>query len=249
MSFDQLIYMNNSVPIVISLWDVSNVFEYATCRFAAIRSALDKSQVSRTIAFRSRFVQHMVWEAERFVFPFINICAISNTSPAMPEYLNDIVKMLTEWQLGLSDDDQLFRKFWTHNFDMAGDVMARYRVITVFRYSWWKDRFDLIPFDMPKRISFEEVRELYQDHMQQMPAGYLLMPDMSRHKGGPDPLLTNVRVIRDDLREFGTQLKALLSKKMEAGRVALEAMGRLEHPVDVLHDAIAASQELLGSGT
>jgi hypothetical protein len=94
---------------------------------------------------------------QRFVFPFINICATSNTSPALPEYLNDVVKMLTEWQVGLSDDEGLFHTFSTNQPDIAGDLMSRYWVISTFAYSWWKDRFDSIPFEMPHRITLEEV--------------------------------------------------------------------------------------------
>jgi hypothetical protein len=105
---------------------------------------------------------------QKFVFPFISICATSNTSPALPEYLNNVMKMLTEWQLGLLDDDGLFQKFWTSKLDLSGDLMSQYRVVCNFEYSWWKDRFDLIPFEMPHRISLEEVRELYHAHAEQM---------------------------------------------------------------------------------
>ncbi|KAG1776153.1 hypothetical protein EV702DRAFT_1198459 [Suillus placidus] len=105
-----------------------------------------------------------------------------------------------------------------------------------------------MPFEMPDRLSWEEVWELYQANMEQMPAGYLLLPDLSRHKGGSDPLLTNLHVLRDNLEEFGDHLQTWLSKKMDKGRLALEAMAQLEGPVDALHDAMAASQQLLDSG-
>ncbi|KAG2341410.1 hypothetical protein BDR05DRAFT_949739 [Suillus weaverae] len=192
------------------------------------------------------FVQHLIWEVEKFIFPFINICATSNTSPALLEYLN--MKMLTEWQVGLLDGDRLFQKFWSSEFNLAGDHMARYRMVLSFSYSWWKDRFDTMPFEMPDRLSLEEVWELYQAHMEQMLARYLLLPDMSRRKGGSDPLLANLRALRDDLEEFSDHLQTWLSKKTDEGRIALEAMARLEGPVDALHDAMAASQQFLDSG-
>ncbi|KAG2756764.1 hypothetical protein P692DRAFT_201800228 [Suillus brevipes Sb2] len=94
--------MHSFEPIVISIWDAANIFEYVTTRFTAIWMALEKSQVSKALVIRRKFVQHIIWEAEmssqKFVFPFINICTNSNTSPALPEYLNDVMKMLTEWQ-------------------------------------------------------------------------------------------------------------------------------------------------------
>jgi hypothetical protein len=110
----------------------------------------------------------VLMSSQKFIFPFINICATSNTSPALPEYLNDIVKMLTEWQVGLLDDEGLFHTFSTNRSDIAGDLMSWYWVVSTFAYSWWKDRFDLIPFEMPHCITLEEVQELYQAHASQM---------------------------------------------------------------------------------
>ncbi|KAG1834638.1 hypothetical protein DFJ58DRAFT_847572 [Suillus subalutaceus] len=210
-------YVNKSARVVISMWDLAKIFEYATCRFTSIHLALDKSEVSRTVMFRKLFVQHLVWEANRFVFPFINICALINTAPALPEYLNDIVKMLTEWQV-LDPQHEYPRR-------RHGPLL-----------------------DDAHRISLEEVKDLCLAHMDQMPAGYLLIPDMKRHKGGTDPLLNNLWVIKDDLQQLGTQLDSWLSAKVDKGRGALEAMARMEGPVDGLHDAMAASQRLLGTG-
>ncbi|KAG1760815.1 hypothetical protein EDD22DRAFT_954643 [Suillus occidentalis] len=158
-------------------------------------------------------MQHIIWEAEKFVFPFINICATSNTSPTLLKYLNNVVKMLRV-------------------ADIAGDLMSRYRVILTFAYSWWKDCFDLIPFEMPHHITLEEVRELYQAHALQMLSGYMLLPDVRRSAGmgSPDPLIS------------------WLSRKTNEGRVALEVMARLEGPVDNLNNAMAVSQQLLDAG-
>lgn len=73
----------------------------------------------------------------------------------------------------------------------------------------------------------------------------MLLPDIRSHAGGPDPLLNNLRVIQEDLRELGTQLQGWLEDKMADGRVALEDMARFADPVDALHDVMAASQRLL----
>jgi hypothetical protein len=56
--------MHSSKPTVISIWDAANIFEYATARFTAIRMALEKSQVPKTLVFRRKFVQHIIWEAK-----------------------------------------------------------------------------------------------------------------------------------------------------------------------------------------
>ncbi|KAG1772257.1 hypothetical protein EV702DRAFT_1270707 [Suillus placidus] len=199
--------MYSSKPIALSLWDASKIFEYTTAQFTAICLALDKSYVPRTLIFQRQFIWYLLWEAEKFVFPFINICATSNASPCLPEYLNDVVKMLTEWQVGLLDDDGLFQKFWSSEFDMASDLMAHYRIVSSFKYCWWKDS--------------------------------------QKHKGGSDPLLTNLRVLRDDLEQLESHLQNLLLKKTDEGRITLQAMAHLEGPVDDLQDLIAASQKLM----
>ncbi|KAG1752337.1 uncharacterized protein EDB91DRAFT_1243115 [Suillus paluster] len=250
MQYPSLIFQPNSVPTSVSLWDAANIFKYATSWFTAIWLALDKSQVSQTSSFRRTFIRHLVWEAETFVFPYINICATSNTSLALPEYLNGVVTMLTHWQVGIVDDNGLFRLFHTHQFNMAGDLMVCYQIVSNYAYSWWNDQFDVHLFEMPNHVPVEEVIQLYKHHMQQLPAAYLLLPEMHRHDVGPDPLLTNLWVIKDNLGDLGAQLEQCLSSKMQDANVALKAMTTLEGLVDDLHDAIAASQQLLdGTGS
>ncbi|KAG1839663.1 hypothetical protein DFJ58DRAFT_733253 [Suillus subalutaceus] len=214
----------NLAQPVPTLWDVANIFEYATSRFAAIRESLDKSQVSRTPHYQERFVQHLVWEADRFVFPFINMYAINNTQPCLSEYLKQVVKMLTSWQMGALDNPSLFHKFSTHQFDTSGDLMVRYRNLWIHQYTWWKDRFDLMPFEVPNRLTMHEVIQLYRTHMQQTPAAHILLPEIRRRAVGPDPLLNNLRVIRDDLEDLGTKLKDWLTEKIKDGSTALEEM-------------------------
>ena len=78
----------------------------------------------------------------------------------------------------------------------------------------------------------------------------MLLPDVRRFAGmgGPDPLIVNLRGLRDDLEMLGNHLQSWLSRKTDEGRVALEAMARLEGPVDNLNDAMAVSQQLLDAG-
>ena len=78
----------------------------------------------------------------------------------------------------------------------------------------------------------------------------MLFPDVRRSAGmgGPDPLIVNLRGLRDDLEMLGDHLQSWLSRKTDEGRVALEAMARLEGPVDNLNDAMAVSQQLLDAG-
>jgi hypothetical protein len=112
------------------------------------------------------------------VFLLINICATGNVSPCLLEYLNDVVKMLTEWQVGLLNDDGLFEKFQSREFEISGDLMARYWIVTSFEYCWWKDRFDLMPFQMPERLTLNEVKDMCMMLMEQLvcPASCFQIP-------------------------------------------------------------------------
>ncbi|KAG1856165.1 hypothetical protein F4604DRAFT_1685566 [Suillus subluteus] len=205
----------NSAQPAPTLWDVANIFEYATSRFAVIQESLDKSRVSRTPHYREQFVQHLVWEAD----------------PCLPVYLKQIVKMLMSWQVGALDNPGLFHEFATHHFDTSGDLMVRYQNVRIYQYTWWKDRFDLMPFEVPNRITMREVLLLCNTHMQQTWV--------------QTPCSTISRVIRDDLKDLGTKLEDWLADKIKDGSTALEEMTSLEGPVDDLHDAMAASQQLL----
>ncbi|KAG2341714.1 hypothetical protein BDR05DRAFT_1001555 [Suillus weaverae] len=53
------------------IWDVANIFEYATSRFTVIHIALLQHGTNRqSDSYRYSFSQHLVWEAECFVIPF-----------------------------------------------------------------------------------------------------------------------------------------------------------------------------------
>ncbi|KAG1849006.1 hypothetical protein F4604DRAFT_1935086 [Suillus subluteus] len=123
--------------------------------------------------------------------------------------------------------------------------MVQYWNVRIYQYTWWKDQFDLMPFEVPDRITMWEVLLLCNTHIQQTPATYILMPDICRHAVGPDPLLNNLRVIRDDLKDLGTKLEDWLTEKIKDRSTALEEMTSLKGLVDDLHDAMAALQQLL----
>ncbi|KAG1884391.1 hypothetical protein F4604DRAFT_1919570 [Suillus subluteus] len=172
-------------------------------------------------------------------------------SLTLPEYLNDIVILLMSWQVGMLDDEGLFTKFFDHEVNMPGEshLLASYRIVPVCQYSWWKDRFDVIPFQMPDCITPGKVIKLYREHAKQLPFGHLLcMQDHTHEPGlGPDPLLTNLRVIRDDLQQFGAKLEEWLSEKIGDGNHALDQMAGLYVPAEDLYDTMVASEELLGA--
>ncbi|KAG2348642.1 hypothetical protein BDR05DRAFT_944714 [Suillus weaverae] len=120
---------------------------------------------------------------------------VNNTPPCLPEYLNQIVKMLTSWQIDALDNPGLFNKFATHRFNVPGDLML---------------------------LTNEQT------------SAYMLLLDIRRQTAGPDPLLNNLQVIRDDLEQFRTKLQDWLVQKMKDGSIALEEMTCLKDFLPVL---------------
>ncbi|KAG2082553.1 uncharacterized protein F5147DRAFT_803820 [Suillus discolor] len=183
----------------LSLWDAANVLEYATSRFTSIQLSLQRSHVTRTDAYHSQFVRYLVWEAERFVFPFINICAASH--------------ILAGWQIGALDNNKLYDAF--ENFDCM-------------------DHFDLGLFEMPNHISLLEVKELVEEHVEQLnfsdhfvyaqPVGHLLIPKLPQMPTGRDPLLHQVHCIRKNMQRLGEGLHCMLLTKVEEGDLAVDAL-------------------------
>lgn len=119
---------------------------------------------------------------QKFVFPFINLCATSSTALALLEYLNKVVKMIMGWQLGLLDNDNLFEKFATHGSDISSDLMSPYGGMHISNYGWWKDQFDVLGFEMLDQITLDELIELSQAHARQtvshLSSGYLIIASL-----------------------------------------------------------------------
>ncbi|KIK46870.1 hypothetical protein CY34DRAFT_9344 [Suillus luteus UH-Slu-Lm8-n1] len=158
--------------------------------------------------------------------------------PCLPEYLATIVKMLTNWQVGILDNLGLFNEFATHWVDLSGDLMVHHQHIDFYQYSWWKDRIDMILFEMPSQISLDEVLELYHEHIQQTPHVASGHPEAHR---GSRPLVQQSPSDPGGSLGVGTQLQGWLEEKMTDGRLTLEDMARFEDPVDALHNVMAAS--------
>jgi hypothetical protein len=67
----------------------------------------------------------------------------------------------------------LFNIFVIYNFNTTSGLMARYQKVSMYQYTWCKDRFDLIPFEMPSWITLDEVLQLCRDHIQQTMSPFL----------------------------------------------------------------------------
>ncbi|KAG1901135.1 uncharacterized protein F5891DRAFT_1187831 [Suillus fuscotomentosus] len=98
---------------------------------------------------------------------------------------------------------------------------------------------------MPNRISLLEVKELVEEHFEQLPAGHLLIPKLPQMPTGRDPLLQQVCCIRENMQQLGEGLQSMLFTKVEEGDLAVDALTRLEGPVDEVMDVMRASHKLI----
>ncbi|KAG1784523.1 uncharacterized protein HD556DRAFT_1315000 [Suillus plorans] len=173
----------------------------------------------------------------------------------MPMYLCDVVWILAGWQIGALDNNELYDAFKNFDCMVDGDITACCRIVNKYAYCWWNDHFDLGPFEMPNRISLLEVKELVEEHFEQLdfsdhfvyaqPAGHLLIPKLPQMPTSRDPLLHQVRCIRENVQRLGEGLHSMLLTKVEEGNLAMDALTQLEGPVDEVMDAMRASHELI----
>ncbi|KAG1841464.1 hypothetical protein C8R48DRAFT_679264 [Suillus tomentosus] len=160
-------------------------------------------------------------------------------------YLCNVVQILAGWQIGALDDNKLYDAFKNFDCMVDEDISARCRIVNQYAYCWWKDRFDLGLFEMLTRISLLEVKELVEEHFEQLPAGHLLIPKLPQMPTGRDPLLQQVCCIRENMQRLGEDLQSMLLTKVEEGDLAVDALTWLEGPVDEVMDVMRASHELI----
>ncbi|KAG1875681.1 hypothetical protein F4604DRAFT_1924742 [Suillus subluteus] len=154
----------------------------------------------------------------------------------LPEYLNNIIIMLMSWQVGMLDDEDLFIKFSDYKVNMLSEshLLASYQIILVHQYSWWKDQFDVISFEMLHCISLDKLIELYWEHAKQLMTIWTFAVHTGSHMQA-----------RNDLQQFRMKLEEWLLEKIGDGNHALNQMTSLYGPAEHLYDAMMVSQELL----
>ncbi|KAG2052600.1 hypothetical protein BDR06DRAFT_1009447 [Suillus hirtellus] len=225
---DQYQMLHESAASKFSIWDAAEIFEYATSRFTAIHIALMEDQNHHSSSYQHTFVRHIVWEAECFVFPFMNICAAMNVNTTLlnkPHY----------------DHRKLFMAFKACPHESANHPVDINWVVCDYRHTWWKHRFDLVLFDMPLWVSVATVKELVTDHFAQRPKMASMVLRSTMHTRSDDLLLQQLQVLWAEVSHLGMELSQLLVAKLDATGEAVAALDHLEDPVDELHEAMVAS--------
>ncbi|KAG2100176.1 uncharacterized protein F5147DRAFT_777083 [Suillus discolor] len=233
--------LHKSAASRFSIWDAAEIFEYATSRFTAIHMTIMKDKNNHSNSYQHTFVRHIVWEAERFVFPFVNICAAMNINTTLPVYLNEVIFLITLFQTEPYDHGKLFTTFKACPHESGTHPIDINRVIPDYRHAWWKYRFDLAPFNMPLWMSVAQVKELVTSHFAQRPKMASMVPRPITNTRSDDPLLQQLQVLRAEVSHLGMELSQLLVAKLDAMSEAVAAFNRLEDPIDELREAMEAS--------
>ncbi|KAG1854307.1 hypothetical protein C8R48DRAFT_776694 [Suillus tomentosus] len=238
---DQTRELYEAVAGSFSIWDAAHIFEYAASRFTAIHLA-QLAEPNPSGAYKYSFAKHLIWEAERFVIPFVSMCAAMNINTSMPVYLSHVLLHITTFQTEHENPKTLYENFRECPHDENGDAARHYRVVPRYRHSWWTTAFHFQNIQMPLRFSVAEVKQLAAAHFKQRPALGLLIPEPITHPRKDDPLLQQLHALRSEVARLGLDLGQMLVSKLEATGAAVDAMNRLEQPLDEVYDAMAASQ-------
>ncbi|KAG1829557.1 hypothetical protein DFJ58DRAFT_848672 [Suillus subalutaceus] len=218
-----------SAASAFSIWDVANIFEYATSRLTAIRIAVLEDDIDHSNSYQFSFVRYMVWEAEHFVTPSVNMCAAMNISMTMPLYLSEVLLLITSCQTEPYDHSKFFAAYKACPHQSVTHPVDINRVVPKYKHAWWEHRFDLLPFNMPLQISVAEPRMA------------LMVPRPITHTHSDDPLMQQLQVLRAEVARLGMELTRVLVDKLDAMTEAVAAFNRLEDPVDELREAMEAS--------
>ncbi|KAG1800083.1 hypothetical protein EV424DRAFT_1352186 [Suillus variegatus] len=210
---DQTRELYEAVAGSFSIWDAAHIFEYAASRFTAIHlTQLAKPNPSSS--YKYSFVKHLIWEAERFVIPFTE---------------HDNLRTL-------------FDNLQECAHDENGDAARHYWVVPRYRHCWWTTAFHFQNINMPLQFLVAEVKELVAAHFKQRPALGLLILEPITHPRKDDPLLQQLHALQSEVARLGLDLGQMLVSKLEATGATVDAMNRLEQPLDEVYDTMAASQ-------
>ncbi|KAG1888831.1 hypothetical protein F4604DRAFT_1915894 [Suillus subluteus] len=224
-----------------TILDATNILEYATSRFAAIWIACDRSHVPRSPAYKASFIWHLQWEADSFVFPYINICTVLNIHLTMPDLLHSIISRFTCLQTRNITGKQFYAEFFVHCSPHDPELSSTHRVVLKYAHDWWKGRFDTLGFPLPS-LDVNEVLDMMVDHFEQLPMGAMLLPSPAvASQVDDDPLLNQILAVKARIQHLSDSLERMLQEKTMMAAAAASTMSQLEGPMDELEEALLTS--------
>ncbi|KAG2085887.1 uncharacterized protein F5147DRAFT_781846 [Suillus discolor] len=222
---DQTRALYEAVTGSFSIWDAAHIFEYATSRFTAIHLA-QLAEPNPSSSYKYSFAQHLVWEVEHFVIPFVSMCAVMNINTSMPVYLSHVLIHITTFQTEHDNRRTLFERFRNCPHDESGDAACQYRVVPRYHHCWWTTAFHFQNIQMPLQFSVAEVKALAAAHFKQWAS--LLIPELITHPRKDDPLLQQLHALRTEVARLGLDLGQMLVNEvydaMAASHAAVEVL-------------------------
>ncbi|KAG1807072.1 hypothetical protein EV424DRAFT_1544016 [Suillus variegatus] len=217
----------------------STLYTYELSDFTVWDAA--NNHTPQTPAYKISFIRHLQWEADRFVFPYINILLVLNVHPTMPNLLRAVIGRFSRYQTGTITAEEFHDEFIEHCSPNNPALRFNHRVVSNYRYDWWKDRFELLGLELPV-LNMQEVMEMTQDHFEQLPMGAMLVPgpEVTGQVEG-DALFNQIVAVRAHLQHLGEEMASLLEQKNQIVTGAMSTMRELEAPIAELEEALVNS--------
>ncbi|KAG1814381.1 uncharacterized protein BJ212DRAFT_1300676 [Suillus subaureus] len=195
--------------------DAANVLEFATSHFATIWLICNQNYVPHTPAYKASFIQHIQWEADCFVFPFINI----------------IIGCFICFQTGTITTDVFHDKFFAH-CSLSNPTLGSTHQLML--------GFELLLLDLQEVM--EMTRDHFE---QLPMGTMLLPGPVITDQADGDALVNQIVVVRAHLQQLSDALSCLLEEKTQVATVAAATMARLEALMDELLDSLCQHQSVL----
>ncbi|KAG1732466.1 hypothetical protein EDD22DRAFT_960365 [Suillus occidentalis] len=225
-----------------TIFNATNILEYATSRFAAIWIACNKSQVPWLENYTTSFVRHLQWEANSFVFPYITICMVLNIHPTMPDLLHSILSRFSRLHTGNITRQQFYKEFFEHCCPYDPQLRSTHRVVANYAHDWWKDHFDVLQLSLPS-IDVSKVMDMTIDHFDQLPLGAMLQPSPTvTSQVDGKPCLNQILAVKACVQHLSKSLTKMLEEKIQMATDAADAISKLEGPMSELEEALLNSR-------
>ncbi|KAG1854606.1 hypothetical protein F4604DRAFT_1685974 [Suillus subluteus] len=212
---------------------MSNSSKYDLTEFTILDATNILDHVPRSPAYKASFVQHLQWEVDSFVFPYINICMVFNTHLTMTDLLCSILSRFSCLQTRNITGEQFYAEFFVHYSPHDPELRSTHR---------WKDHFDTLGFALPS-LDVNEVLDMMADHFEQLPMGAMLLPGPAvTGQVEGDPLLNQILAVKACVQHLGDSLERMLQEKTMMAAAAASSMSELEGPMDQLEEALLTSR-------
>lgn len=90
-----------------------------------------------------------------------------NIHPTIPALLRSVMSCFARLQTGSITAEKLFQEFHTECSPNDQRLWSNHRIVSTYHHDWWKDRFDILGFQLPI-LNVSEVMEMTEDHFERL---------------------------------------------------------------------------------